>query len=140
MQSAIGHALTVHGTGGQTRAFININDTVKCLEIAINNPPSNNEKVKIFNQMTETHKIRDLATMIDKKTGCGIDNIKNPRKESPENDLYVTNKHFLNLGLTPTTLNDNLLDEITNIAKKYIHRCDKSKILSNSYWTPENKP
>ena len=53
MQSAIGHALTVHGTGGQTRAFININDTVKCLEIAINNPPSNNEKVKIFNQMTE---------------------------------------------------------------------------------------
>jgi len=140
MQSAIGHALTVHGTGGQTRAFININDTVKCLEIAINNPPNNNEKVKIFNQMTETHKIRDLAIMIDKKTGCGIDNIKNPRKESPENDLYVTNKHFLNLGLTPTTLNDNLLDEITNIAKKYILRCDKSKILSNSYWTPGNKP
>ena len=140
MQAAIGHPLTVYGSGGQTRCFININDTIRCIEIALTNPPENNEKVKIFNQMTETHRIRDLAIMIDKKTGSGIDYIKNPRNEDSENDLYVTNQCFLNLGLVPTTLNESLIDEITNIAKKYSYRCDKSKIACRSYWTSGNKP
>ena len=61
MQAATGHPLTVHGTGGQTRAFININDTVKCIDLAIKNPPTKNEKVKIFNQTTEQHTVSELA-------------------------------------------------------------------------------
>jgi len=140
MQSAINHPLTVHGTGGQTRAFIHIKDTVKCIEIALSNPPKNNEKVKIFNQMTETHSIKDLAKKIDQISGVGIDFIKNPRKEDDENELHVENKCFLDLGLDPITLSDGLLFEIQDIAKKYSDNCDPSKIHCVSYWTEENKP
>ena len=140
MQSAINHPLTVHGTGGQTRAFIHIKDTVKCIEIALSNPPKNNEKVKIFNQMTETHSIKDLAKKIDQISGVGIDFIKNPRKEDDENELYVENKCFLDLGLDPIKLSDGLLFEIQDIAKKYSDNCDPSKIHCVSYWTEENKP
>jgi UDP-sulfoquinovose synthase len=140
LQAAIEHPLTVYGSGGQTRAFININDTVRCIEIALKNPPKNKEKVKIFNQMTETHKICDLAEMISEKTGVNIDFIKNPRKEAAENELHVTNKCFLDLGLIPITLDTQLLDEITQIARKYSYRCDRSKITSKSYWTSSNKP
>jgi len=140
MQSAINHPLTVHGTGGQTRAFIHIKDTVKCIEIALSNPPKNNEKVKIFNQMTESHSIKDLAKKIDQISGVGIDFIKNPRKEDDENELHVENKCFLDLGLDPITLSDGLLFEIQDIAKKYSDNCDPSKIHCVSYWTEENKP
>ncbi len=140
VQAAIEHPLTVYGTGGQTRAFININDTVRCIEIALKNPPKNKEKVKIFNQMTETHKISDLAKMISEKTGANIDYIKNPRNEAAENELHVTNQCFIDLGLIPTTLDSGLLGEITQIARKYSYRCDRSKITSKSYWTSSNKP
>ena len=140
MQSAINHPLTVHGTGGQTRAFIHIKDTVKCIEIALSNPPKNNEKVKIFNQMTESHSIKDLAKKIDQISGVGIDFIKNPRKEDDENELYAENKCFLDLGLDPIKLSDGLLFEIQDIAKKYSDNCDPSKIHCVSYWTEENKP
>jgi len=139
VQAAIGYPLTVHGTGGQTRAFIHIKDTVKCVELAIQNPPKLGDRVMIFNQMTETHKIRDLAILISQKTGIEVNYIKNPRKEDAENDLHVENKCFLNLGLKPTTLENGLLEEISEIAKKYSHNCDTSKILCVSYWTKENK-
>ena len=63
MQAAIGYPLTVHGTGGQTRAFINIQDTVRCIALAVENPPAERERVRIFNQMTETHRVVDLAKL-----------------------------------------------------------------------------
>lgn len=134
MQAAIGYPLTVHGTGGQTRAFIHIKDTVKCIEIAISNPPSKNERVMIFNQMTETHRVRELADKVSKLTGADIQYLVNPRNEDAENELHVDNKCFLSLGLTPTTLDDGLLLEVGEIAKKFAHRCDQSKIICRSYW------
>jgi UDP-sulfoquinovose synthase len=140
MQAAIGHPLTVHGTGGQTRAFIHIRDTVRCIEIALSNPPERGEKVKIFNQMTETHRVRELAELVSRLTGAEVAFLSNPRKEADENDLHVENKCFLSLGLKPTTLEDGLLMEVTDIAKKYSDRCDRSKILCTSYWTAANKP
>lgn len=134
MQSAIGFPLTVHGTGGQTRAFIHIRDTVRCIEIALTNPPKRGEKVKIFNQMTETHRVRELAELVSRLTGSEISYLPNPRKEDDENDLHVENKCFLDLGLKPTTLENGLLLEVADIAKKYSDRCDRSKIVCTSFW------
>ena len=140
MQAAIKYPLTVHGSGGQTRAFIHIKDTVKCIEIALSNPPEAGSRVMIFNQMTETHTVKDLAKMISEMTGVDINYIKNPRKEDDANDLHVENKCFLDLGLVPTTLESGLLEEVKDIAEKYAGSCDLSKILCTSYWTDENKP
>ena len=134
MQAAIGHPLTVHGTGGQTRAFIHIRDTVRCIEFAAQNPPQRGERVKIMNQMTETHRVRDLAAMVSEMTGIPIEYRDNPRKEAPENDLRVTNTSLLRLGLEPTRLSDGLLREVVDVAKRYTDRCDRSKIVSTSKW------
>ena len=72
IQAAIGYPLTVHGTGGQTRAFIHIQDSVRCIELALANPPKRGDRVKIFNQMTETHRVRDLAELVAELTGGEI--------------------------------------------------------------------
>ncbi len=137
MQAAIGHPLTVHGTGGQTRAFIHIRDTVNCIRIAMENPPQKGERVQIFNQATETHTVRDLAELVSKISGAEIRYYRNPRKEAAENKLVVLNKRFLQLGLNPITLQEGLLAEVMDIAKKYKSRCDKSKIICKSTWTKD---
>jgi UDP-sulfoquinovose synthase len=134
MQSAIGHPLTVHGTGGQTRAFIHIRDTVRCIEIAINNPPEAGSKVLVRNQITETHRVSDLAKLINEMTGVEIANLPNPRREAEENELRVRNDQFLALGLQPTTLSEGLMEEITEVAARYRHRVDPSKIIARSVW------
>ncbi|MBP3948102.1 NAD-dependent epimerase/dehydratase family protein [Corynebacterium sp. Marseille-P3884] len=135
MQAAIGYPLTVHGTGGQTRAFIHIRDMVKCVQIALENPPAKGDRVKIFNQMTETHRVRDLAELVARISGTEYALVPNPRKESAENELHVSNDTFLSLGLEPTKLAEGLLQEVEDVAKKYADRADRSKIPARSLWT-----
>jgi UDP-sulfoquinovose synthase len=134
MQAAIGHPLTVHGTGGQTRAFIHIRDTVRCVQIALENPPEAGAKPTVFNQITETHRVADLAKLVSGLTGIEIAYLPNPRREAVENDLVVRNDRFLGLGLNPTTLSDGLLAEITEIAGRYRDRVDPGKIIARSVW------
>ena len=140
IQAAIGYPLTVHGVGGQTRAFIHIQDSVRCIELALNNPPERNARVEIFNQMTETHRVRDLAKMISEMSGTEIAWLPNPRKEAPENDLVVKNDKFIGLGLNPITLKEGLLEEIVEIAKKYAYRVDRKRVPAVSAWTKDIAP
>jgi UDP-sulfoquinovose synthase len=134
MQAAIGYPLTVHGTGGQTRAFIHIRDTVRCIQLAIEHPPERGERVRIFNQMTEVHRVIDLAEMVARMTGAEIDLVGNPRKEASHNDLLVENRSLIDLGLDPVRLEDALLREVTDVAQRYMDRCDPEKIPCRSLW------
>ncbi|HQU25432.1 MAG TPA: NAD-dependent epimerase/dehydratase family protein [Acidimicrobiales bacterium] len=134
MQAAIGHPLTVHGTGGQTRAFIHIRDTVRCVQIALENPPARGEKVKVFNQVTETHRVRDLAELVSKLTGVEVAYLPNPRVEADENELNVEREQFVALGLNPTFLSEGLLEEVRDVASRYKDRADTSKIVARSVW------
>ncbi|MBY5931709.1 NAD-dependent epimerase/dehydratase family protein [Tateyamaria omphalii] len=140
MQAVVGHPLTVHGTGGQTRAFIHIQDTVKCLALAVANPPARDGKVAILNQMTETHSVRSLAQLIAKTSGARVAYVDNPRNEAAENDLRVSNRTFLSLGLNPITLAEGLLDETQQVAAKYARRCKRDMIPCVSTWTDNQRP
>jgi len=136
MQGAMGVPLTVYGTGGQTRGFIHISDTAKCIEIAIENPPASGDRVEIFNQIAETCRVRDVAAMVAAQTGVDVNLLPNPRQEAAENELNVANKKFTNLGLDPITLEseNGLFAEVTEVVKKYKDRCNPAMILPASFW------
>ncbi|HEY9810688.1 MAG TPA: NAD-dependent epimerase/dehydratase family protein [Halomicronema sp.] len=138
IQAAIGHPLTVYGSGGQTRAFLDIRDTVRCMELAIANPAQAGE-FRVFNQFTEMFNVGDLAMMV-KKAGNAlglnveINNIDNPRVENEQHYFNAKNTNLLELGLQPHLLSDSLLDSLLNFAVKYQNRVDKNHILPKVSW------
>mmetsp|Transcript_21622 Transcript_21622/g.27994 ORF Transcript_21622/g.27994 Transcript_21622/m.27994 type:complete len:457 (+) Transcript_21622:49-1419(+) len=134
MQAALDVPLTVYGTGGQTRAFIHIADTAKCIQLAIDNPPDAGAPVEIFNQVAETRRVRDIANVISDLSGVPARFLPNPRQEAAENELDVSNRKFRSLGFEPTLLDDALFDEVQLVARKYMDRCIPTKILPASFW------
>ncbi|MGB7086497.1 MAG: NAD-dependent epimerase/dehydratase family protein [Phormidesmis sp.] len=138
IQAAVGHPLTVYGKGSQTRALLDIRDTVRCVEIACENPAAAGE-FRVFNQFTEMFSINDLAMLVKKAgTTLGLDvevtNLDNPRVEAEEHYFNAKNTKLIDLGLQPHLLSDSLLDSVLNTAIKYKHRVNKKQILPTVSW------
>lgn len=138
IQAAVGHPLTVYGSGSQTRAMLDIRDTVRCVELALQTPAEPGE-FRVFNQFTEMFSINDIALQI-KKAGnsLGLDvevkNVENPRVETEEHYFNAKNTNLLDLGLQPHFLSDSLLDSLLNFAMKYKGRVDYDQIMPKVSW------
>ncbi|MFO8040593.1 MAG: NAD-dependent epimerase/dehydratase family protein [Sodalinema sp.] len=138
IQAAIGHPLTVYGKGGQTRALLDIRDTVRCIEIAVENPADAGE-FRVFNQFTEMFSVADLAVKVQQAGASlglkvNIDNLENPRVELEDHYFNAKNTKLIDLGLQPHTLSESLLDSLLNFAIKYKDRVDKDQILPKVRW------
>ncbi|KPQ38759.1 MAG: NAD-dependent epimerase/dehydratase family protein [Phormidium sp.] len=138
IQAAIGHPLTVYGKGGQTRALLDIRDTVRCIEIAVENPADAGE-FRVFNQFTEMFSVADLALKVQQAGASlglkvNIDNLENPRVELEDHYFNAKNTKLIDLGLQPHTLSESLLDSLLNFAIKYKDRVDKDQILPKVRW------
>lgn len=144
VQAAIGHPLTVYGKGGQTRGFLDIRDTVRCVEIACQNPARSGE-CRVFNQFTEQFSVLDLAHMVQaagKKLGLTVhvDHLPDPRVEAEEHYYNAKHSKLIELGLEPHYLSDSLLDSLMNVALKYRDRIDSSVMLPRVNWRkPSNE-
>jgi UDP-sulfoquinovose synthase len=143
-QAAIGHPLTVYGKGGQTRGFLDIRDTVRCVEIACLNPAKRGE-CRVFNQFTEHFSVLDLARLVQTagdKFGLRIqiDHLPDPRVEAEEHYYNAKHSKLIELGLEPHLLSDSLLDSLMNVALKYRDRIDLNVMLPRINWRePSNE-
>jgi UDP-sulfoquinovose synthase len=138
VQAAIGQPLTVYGKGGQTRGFLDIRDTVRCIEIACQNPAARGE-CRVYNQFTEQFSIMDLARLVEaaaKKIGVTVevDHIPDPRVEAEQHYYNAKHSKLIDLGLQPHYLSDSLLDSLMSIAFKYRDRVDESLMLPQVNW------
>ncbi|HEV8046503.1 MAG TPA: NAD-dependent epimerase/dehydratase family protein [Terriglobales bacterium] len=144
VQAAIGHPLTVYGKGGQTRGFLDIRDTVRCVEIACLNPAAQGE-CRVFNQFTEQFSVLDLARIVQTagaRLGLTIqvDHIADPRVEAQEHYYNAKHSKLIELGLEPHLLSDSLLDSLMNVALKYRDRVDPNVMLPRVNWRePHNE-
>jgi UDP-sulfoquinovose synthase len=138
IQAAVGHPLTVYGSGGQTRALLDIRDTVRCVELALETPAQAGE-FRVFNQFTEMFNITDLAMLV-KNAGVAlglnveVQNLENPRVELEQHYFNAKNTNLLDLGLIPHKLSDSLIDSLLNFAVKYKDRVDRDQILPKVSW------
>ena len=138
VQAAIGMPLTVYGKGGQTRGFLDIRDTVRCIEIACLNPAAKGE-FRVFNQFTEQFSVLDLAHMVEAagkklRLKVEIDHIPDPRVEAEEHYYNARHSKLIQLGLQPHLLSDSLLDSLMNIALRYRERVDPSMMMPKVNW------
>ena len=138
VQAAIGQPLTVYGKGGQTRGFLDIRDTVRCIELACLNPAGRGE-CRVYNQFTEQFSVLDLAHKVKiagKELGLNVevDHIPDPRVEAEAHYYNAKHSKLIDLGLEPHLLSDSLLDSLVNIAVKYKDRVDPALMLPQVNW------
>jgi len=138
VQAVAGIPLTIYGKGGQTRGYINIKDTVRCVELALNNPADPSE-FRVFNQFTETFTVNNLAKKVEKAGNSiglkvKLQNIDNPRKELEKH--YYNPKHtgLLELGLTPNKLTDVAIEEMLDYVQRYKNNINTDYILPKVKW------
>ena len=133
-QAANGLPLTVYGTGGQSRAFIHISDTARCVELAIENDNFQPSRPRIFNQVSEVRSVLELAKILEKSYGASVEYKDNPRKELAENELEVSNAGLVSLGFEPVFLNDALVDDVKAIAETTRERFEIKNIMTSPKW------
>jgi UDP-sulfoquinovose synthase len=138
VQAAVGSPITVYGRGGQTRGYINIRDTVRCIDIALTNPPDAGG-YRVFNQITEQFNIRDLAEKVSscaQRLGMGtsVEHIPNPRLEAEEHYYNATYTTLRRLGLQPHPLTDDVVTNIITLAVEGRSRIDRSVISPSVDW------
>ncbi len=138
VQAVAGMPLTVYGKGGQTRGFLDIRDTLACVELAILNPPARGE-FRVFNQFTEQFSVMDLALAVQETAKeCGlevtINNLPNPRVESEQHYYNAINTSLLKLGLQPRYLNDTLLESVIHVVQQHKNRVNDTLILPGVNW------
>jgi UDP-sulfoquinovose synthase len=138
VQAAIGHPLTVYGRGGQTRGFLDIRDTVRCIELSLMAPAARGE-FRVFNQFTEQFSVLDLAHMVQtagRRIGLAveIDHLPDPRVEAEQHYYNAKHSKLIDLGLQPHFLSDSLLDSLLNIAIQHRDRIDTELFLPRIDW------
>jgi UDP-sulfoquinovose synthase len=138
VQAVAGVPLTVYGGGGQTRGFLNIRDTLRCVELAVLNPPSPGE-YRVFNQFTETFTVLELAQTVERqarKLGLqvAINHLPNPRTESEHHYYNPRHRKLLELGLQPHLLSDVLVDSMLKTICEREHSIRRQIILPQVKW------
>ncbi len=138
VQAAVGHPLTVYGEGGQTRGYLDIRDTVRCVELACLHPAARGE-CRVFNQFTEQLKVNEIAMLVQsaaRKLGrkVEIQHVPTPRVEAQEHYFNAKHSKLIDLGLKPHLLSESLLDSLMNIAIRYQDRIDTGVFMPQVNW------
>jgi UDP-sulfoquinovose synthase len=144
VQAALGHPLTVYGRGGQTRSFLDIRDTVRCIEIALDNPPHAGE-YRVFNQFTEMFSVEELAERVARVAQTlgmitEIAHIDNPRTERESHYYNCVNTNLRALGLEPTPLSDETIAGLITLANEHRDRVDQRLIPPRIAWRADEEP
>jgi UDP-sulfoquinovose synthase len=144
VQAVVGHPLTVYGKGGQTRGFLNIRDTLECVELAVNNPAEAGE-YRVFNQFTESFSVSELAELVQRSGAevgleVEIDHLENPRVELEEHYYNPVHTKLLDLGLEPSNLGDELVRSMLTTIERYRDQVIESAIDPQTQWNPSQEP
>ena len=144
VQAVIGHPLTVYGTGGQTRGFLNIRDTLQCVELAVKNAPEAGE-YRVFNQFTEQFSVSELAELVQRSAAeigleVTIENVENPRVELEEHYYNPVHTKLLDLGLEPSYLGDELVRSMLKTIERHRERVIDAAIDPKTRWKPAGEP
>ncbi len=144
LQAVIGHPLTVYGSGGQTRGFLNIRDTLNCVELAVQNPADGGE-FRVFNQFTEQFSVLELAELV-KQAGehlgysVEIQHCDNPRVEKEQHYYNAIHTKLLDLGLQPTLLGEELVESMIHKIERHKERAVEGAIDPRTRWNPAKSP
>jgi UDP-sulfoquinovose synthase len=138
VQAVHGLPLTVYGKGHQTRGFLNIRDTLRCVELAALNPAQAGE-FRVFNQFTEQFSVGQLADIVQaaakhKGRNVEIQHIADPRVEAEVHYYNAKHTKLIDLGLKPRLLSDTLIDSVLDKVEKYKHRVKKDRIEALVNW------